>query len=97
MSNRYHPAQLNEIEDRGSLISRPLLPENVAALVPRQPRPLHAVLAENLNSTRALLRHLEDGVIVSADAQCEIVKLLFVATQHQEKALSAVLELEGLE
>jgi len=34
---------------------------------------------------------------VSTDAQCEIVKLLFVATQHQEKALAATLELEGLE
>ena len=97
MSNRYHPAQLNEIEDRGSLISRPLLPENVAALVPRQPRPLHAVLAENLNSTRALLRHLEDGVIVSDDAHCEIVRLLFIATRQQEQALAAALECEGLE
>jgi len=55
------------------------------------------VLVENLNSTRALLRHLEDGVVVSDDAQCEIIRLLFVATRHQVKALAATLECEGLE
>jgi len=59
-------------------------------------RPLHAVLIENLNSTRALLRRLEDGVSVSTDAQCEIVRSLFVATRDQEKALNAALECEGL-
>jgi hypothetical protein len=55
------------------------------------------VLVENLNSTRALRMRLEDGVTVSSDAHCEIVKLLFVATRHQEKALAAALELDGLE
>jgi hypothetical protein len=63
----------------------------------RKARSLHAVLVENLNSTRALLRHLEDGVVVSDDAQCEIIRLLFVATRHQVKALAATLECEGLE
>jgi hypothetical protein len=55
------------------------------------------VLAENLNSTRALLRRLEDGVTVSQDEQCEIVRLLFVATRNQVRALAACLELVGLE
>ena len=54
-------------------------------------------MIENLNATRALQRHLEDGVTVSTDAQCEIVRLLFVATRQQEKALAAALELDGLE
>ena len=55
------------------------------------------MLVESLNSTRALLRRLEDGVTVPRDQQREIVRLLYVATRHQVKALTAVLELEGLE
>jgi len=55
------------------------------------------MLAENLNSTKALLRRLEDGVTVLDDAQCEIVRLLFVATRQQVRALEAALSLEGLE
>jgi len=92
---RYHAAQLDEIEARRSLISEPLPPENVISL--RRSRSLHQVLVENLNSTRALLRCLEDGVTVSSDAQCEIVRSLFVATRDQVQALSATLECEGLD
>jgi len=44
-----------------------------------------------------LRRHLEDGVTVSNDAQCEIVRLLLVATRDQEQALRAALECDGLE
>jgi len=55
------------------------------------------MLAENLNTTRALLRQLEDGVVVSDDAHCEVVKSLFVATRQQVQLLAAVLELNGLE
>jgi hypothetical protein len=72
-----------------------LPPENVISL--RHSRPLHAVLVESLNATRALQRRLEDGVCVPKDAQREIVRLLFIATQHQVKALAATLELDGLE
>jgi hypothetical protein len=78
-----------------SFINQPLPPDNVIAL--RKSRPLCAVLVENLNSTKALLRSLEDGVTVSQDAQCEIIRLLFVATRHQVQALAACLELDGLE
>ena len=95
--SKYWPCPVEEMEDRGSFISQPLLPHNVDMLVPRQRRSFYAVLVENLNSTRALLRHLEDGVTVSSDAQREIIKLLFVASRHQEKALAAALELDGLE
>jgi hypothetical protein len=95
VSSKYHPAPIDEIENRRSLISEPLPPDNVITL--RQSRSLHAVLAENLNATRALQRALEDGVVVSDDAQCEIIRLLFVATRHQVKALAATLELDGLE
>jgi hypothetical protein len=92
---KYHPAPINEIEDRPSLISEPLPPENVISL--RRSRSLHVMLAENLNSTRALLRHLEDGVTVPKDAQREIIRLLYIATRHQVQALSACLELGALE
>ena len=53
--------------------------------------------SRTLCSTRALLRQLEDGVSVSNDAQCEIIRLLFASTRHQLKALAATLECEGLE
>ena len=92
---KYNPAQLDEIENRRSLISELVPPDNVVSL--RRSRPLHAVLVENLNSTKALLRHLEDGVTVSDDEQCEIVRSLFVATREQVQALAATLELDGLE
>ena len=95
MSSKFHPAQIDEIEARRSLICEPLPPDNVITL--RKARSLRAVLAENLNAARALLRRLEDGVTVSADAQCEIIRLLFVATRDQVQALSAALECEGLE
>ena len=95
MTNKYWPAQIDEIENRRSLICEPLPPDNVVSL-PKS-RPLHAVLVENLNSTQALLLRLEDGVCVPKNAQREIVRLLYLATRHQVKALAAVLELEGLE
>ena len=92
---KFWPTPIDEMEERRSLISEPLPPDNVISL--RHSRPLHAVLVENLNATRALRRRLEDSVTVSSDAQCEIVRLLFVATRQQEKALAAALELDGLE
>ena len=79
-----------------SWINEPAPPDNVTALVPRQ-RSLHAVLVENLNSTRALLRRLERGVHVARQEQREVIRMLYVATQHHVKALTAVLELDGLE
>jgi len=60
-------------------------------------RSLHAVLCEALTNTQVLLSRLELGVHVPRDQQREIIRLLYVATRHQVKALTAVLELEGLE
>jgi hypothetical protein len=59
---KYWPAQIDEVEDRPSLINEPLPPDNVIALP--KTRPLHAVLVETLNSTKALLTRLESGVTV---------------------------------
>jgi hypothetical protein len=95
VTNKYWPAQVDEVEDRRSLINEPLPPPNVVSLP--KVRSFHAVLIENLNSTRALLQRLEDGVHVPRQEQREVVRLLYVATWHQVKALAAVLELDGLE
>ena len=78
-----------------SLINRPLPPPNVVSL-PKE-RPLHQILVENLNSTRALLTRLESGLTVPRQEQREVVRLLYVSTKHQAAALAAVLELDGLE
>jgi hypothetical protein len=80
-----------------SFINQPLPPDNIRTLLRPNQRSLHAVLCEALTNTQALLMRLEAGVTVPRDQQREIVRLLYVATRHQVRALSAVLELEGLE
>src|SRR5262249_53734571 len=96
--DKYRPRQLEEIEGNGiSIINEPIPPDNVRALVPPSQRSLHAVLCEALTNMQALLARLEAGVTVPRDQQREVVRLLYVATRHQVKALAAVLELEGLE
>jgi len=54
-------------------------------------------VAQNLADAEALIGRLEDGVTVPRDQQREIIRLLYVATRQQVKALTACLELEGLE
>ena len=80
-----------------SWLNEPVPPDNVRNIGRAARRPLHAVLVESLNSTRALLQRLEAGVTVPRQAQREVIRLLYVATRHQRDALAAVLELEGLE
>jgi hypothetical protein len=55
------------------------------------------VLCEAVINTQAPLARLEAGVTVPRDQQREVVRLLYVATRNQVKALTACLELEGLE
>jgi hypothetical protein len=79
-----------------SLINEPI--REVVELRPGgAKRSLHAVLCEALIDVKALLTRLEEGVHVPRQEQREVVRLLYVATRHQVRALSAVLELEGLE
>ena len=93
---KYWPADAAEADLKVSLLNEPIL-----AAVELRPgakqRSLHAVLVESLNSTQALLTRLENGVCVPRNDQREIVRLLYVATRNQVKALTAVLELDGLE
>ena len=59
---------------------------------------MHAVLCESLKQTRELLNRLElRGVQVARAEQREVVRLLYVASRHQVRALAATLELDGLE
>jgi len=98
--SRFQPRSIEELAGDPTpvtLIKEPLPPDNVRALVRPMQRSLHAVLCEALTNTQALLARLEAGVTVPGDAQREIVRLLYVATRQQVKALAAVLELEGLE
>ena len=44
-----------------------------------------------------MLARLEAGVTVPRQEQREVIRLLYVATRHQEQALIATLELQGLE
>src|SRR6516162_5995539 len=96
---RYWPRRFEEMASDctpTTWLNEPLPPDNVRALVPRQ-RSLHAVLCEALTNTQALLARLESGVSVPRDQQREVVRLLYVATRYQVKALAATLELDGLE
>jgi hypothetical protein len=97
---QYWPRQFDELAGDPTpvtFINEPVPPDNVRALAQPKARSLHAVLVESLNSTQALLTRLESGVTVPRNDQREIIRLLYVATRHQVKALAAVLELEGLE
>jgi len=98
VTNRYWPRQFDEIEGTPQTwINEPAPPDNVRSIGRAARRPLHAVLVESLNSTQALLTRLESGVTVPREQQRETVRLLYVATRQQVRALAATLELDGLE
>jgi hypothetical protein len=98
--DKYWPRSIDEVEDKVSLINEPLAaPDGTVALpVYCRDKPLHAVLCESLVQTKELLNRLEArGVYVPRDQQREVVRELYVQARRQLKALSASLELEGLE
>jgi hypothetical protein len=100
IDDKYRPRTLDELAGDSTPVTwvNELLPhDNVTPLVPPKQRSLHAVLCAALTNAQALLSRLEAGVTVPRDQQREIVRLLYVVTRHQVKALSACLELEGLE
>ena len=100
--DRYRPADIEELEEKPSLINEPI--REVIELRPGQSAAsLHALLVGVRNQAQALLERLETrGVYVPREGQREVVRALvvralYVATRNQVRALSAVLELEGLE
>jgi hypothetical protein len=76
-----------------SFINQPVPPDNVAALVPRQRRSLHAIVAQNLADVEALIGRLELGVGV-ADSGRGLVRDLYVHCRKQREVLAAALRLE---
>jgi hypothetical protein len=98
--NRYWPRRFDEMASDPvpvTWINERPPPDNVRTFVRPTQRSLHAVLCEALTNTQALLCRLEAGVRVPRQEQREIVRLLYVATRNQAKALIATLELQGLE
>ena len=100
--DRYRLADIEKLEEKPSLINEPI--REVIELRPGQSAAsLHALLVGVRNQAQALLERLETrGVYVPREGQREVVRALvvralYVATRNQVRALSAVLELEGLE
>ena len=96
--DRYRPADIAEVEQRVSLLNEPVLEEVIELRPGQSAASLHALLVGVRNQAQALLERLETrGVYVPREGQREVVRALYVATRNQIRALSAVLELEGLE
>jgi hypothetical protein len=98
--DKFWPRSIEEVEEKISLINEPLAaPDGTVALpVVNRDKPIQALLCESLLHARELLDRLEArGVRVARAEQREVVRLLYVATRNQVKALVATLELEGLE
>jgi hypothetical protein len=91
VSSKYHPAQIDEVEDRRSLISEPVPSPNVVALP--KARSLHAVIAQSLQDIEGLIARLEAGVRV-ADSQRLVIRDLYVQCRKQREILEAALRLE---
>jgi hypothetical protein len=87
------------MEDRVpvSLINEPI--REVTELRPGQSAAsLYALLVGARNQAQALLERMETrGVQLARQEQREVIRLLYVATRYQVKALDATLECEGLE
>ena len=96
--DRYRPADIAEVEQKVSLLNEPIHDEVIELRPGQSAASLHALLVGVRNQAQALLDRLETrGVYVPKDQQREVVRLLYVATRNQVRALAACLELEGLE
>jgi hypothetical protein len=96
MSSKYWPRTSEELAEDPipvSFINQPVPPDNVGVLVPSQQRSLHAVIAQSLKDTEALIGRLELGVRV-ADSGRALIRELYVQARKQREVLSAVLRLE---
>jgi len=96
--DRYRPRQIDEIDDNGvSLINEPIRDEVIELRPGQAAAPLHALLVGLSNQALALQERMENrGVHVARNDQRETVRLLYVATRNQVRALEAALSLEGL-
>ena len=100
MDDKYWPRQFHEMAEDPTPVT--LLNEPVREVIELRPgqqaASLYALLVGVRNQAQALLERLETrGVYVPSAGQREVVRALYVATRNQVRALSAVLELDGLE
>jgi hypothetical protein len=92
--DKYWPRQIDEIDGSGvSLLNEPAPLDNVGVLVPTKQRSLHAVIAQNLKDTEALIGRLELGVRV-ADSGRALIRDLYVQCRKQREVLAQALRLE---
>ena len=85
-------------EQKVSLRNEPIREEVIELRPGASAASLHALLVGVRNQAQGLLDRLETrGVYVPRDGQREVVRALYIVTRNQIRALSAVLELEGLE
>jgi hypothetical protein len=98
MDGKYTPRTIDELAADPipvTVLNGPLPPENVV-LVPARWRPIHALIAECLASTEALVNRVELGVRV-ADSGRGLIRDLYVQCRKQREVLTAALRLEELE
>jgi hypothetical protein len=91
--DRYRPFDIEELEDRPSLINEAVVGDNVGVLVPSKQRSLHAIVVQNLADAEALIARLEVGVRV-ADSGRALIRELYVQCRRQRDVLAAALRLE---
>ena len=92
----YYACPIEEQDTRVCLINEPIAPDNIAVLVPRSERSIHALLVENLNSVQALIARLERGVTVPVRGH-ETTRDLYVSARSLRDVLVAAPEIDGLE
>jgi hypothetical protein len=87
--DRYRPWSWEDDPDLGSVsLINEVPPDNVGVLVPGRQRSLHAIVAQNLADTEALIGRLELGVRV-ADSGRGLIRELYVQCRRQREVLMA--------
>jgi hypothetical protein len=90
---RYRPFDIEELEDKPSLMNEAVAGDNVGVPVPAQQRSLHVMVVQSLKETEALINRLELGVAV-ADSGRALVRELYVQSRRQREVLAQALQLE---
>jgi hypothetical protein len=95
IDDKYRPRTFEEMAEDSipTTVINEAAPDNIGVLVPGRPRSLHAMVAQALADTEALIDRLELGVGV-ADSGRGLVRDLYVQCRRQREILAAVLRLE---
>jgi hypothetical protein len=96
MDDKYRPRTFEELASDPTPVSwlnEAPAPDNVGVLVSGRKRSLHAIVAQNLADTEALIGRLEAGVRV-ADSGRGLIRDLYVQCRKQREVLAQALRLE---